>query len=192
MADEQFVVVGSQYCAPHETVLVMKEKMFSLREKAEIRDTEGQLIFKTEDKAFDIKERKTIYNPQDEPVCSMASKILSISNTTYLYPGTDMNADSALLTAKQVVLSWSPILNVFLKGNTSSSPDIVLKGSFLQYDFNIATSSGRVLAEVSRKLSTKEFLDTQTYYVRIKPNVDMALVIGLVSMADNIFVNTED
>ncbi|GJP39178.1 hypothetical protein CLOM_g23568 [Closterium sp. NIES-68] len=121
----------------------------------------------------------------------MASKILSISNTP---TSTRVLNECGLRPAyrKQVVLSWSPILNVFLKGNTSSSPDIVLKGSFLQYDFNIATSSGRVLAEVSRKLSTKEFLDTQTYYVRIKPNVDMALVIGLVSMADNIFVNTED
>ncbi|CAI7892613.1 unnamed protein product, partial [Closterium sp. NIES-53] len=196
MADsnEPYVVVGSQYCVPEESVLIMKEKMWSLREKAEIRDGQGQLVFRTEDKAWDIKERKTIFNAQDEPVCSMISKVFSLSNTTYLCAGADPEPDNALLTAKSVVLTWSPILNVFLKGNTSdNAPDIILKGNFVQYDFTITTSSGRLLATVDRKLQVKDiFLATQTYAVHIKPNVDRALIMGLVAMADNIYVNREN
>ncbi|CAI5495268.1 unnamed protein product [Closterium sp. Naga37s-1] len=196
MADsnEPYVVVGSQYCVPEETVLKLKEKMWSLREKAEIRDGQEQLVFRTEDKAWDIKERKTIYNAQDEPVCSMVSKLFSISDTTYLCAGADPDPDHALLTAKKVILTWSPILNVFLKGNTSTdNPDIILKGDFVQYDFNITTSSGRILAKVDRKFDAAgAFLAAQTYVVHIKPNVDRALIMGLVAMADNIFVNKVD
>ncbi|CAI5990816.1 unnamed protein product [Closterium sp. NIES-65] len=196
MADsnEPYVVVGSQYCLPEESVLILKEKMWSLREKAEIRDGQEQLVFRTEEKAWDIKERKTIFNAQDEPVCSMISKVFSLSHTTYLCAGADAEPDNALLTAKSVVLTWSPILNVFLKGNTSDdAPDIILKGNFIQYDFTITTSSGRLLATVDRKLQAKDiFLATQTYAVHIKPNVDRALILGLVSIADNIFVNRED
>ncbi|CAI5495271.1 unnamed protein product [Closterium sp. Naga37s-1] len=155
MADsnEPYVVVGSQYCLPEESVLILKEKMWSLREKAEIRDGQEQLVFRTEEKAWDIKERKTIFNAQDEPVCSMISKVFSLSHTTYLCAGADAEPDNALLTAKSVVLTWSPILNVFLKGNTSDdAPDIILKGNFIHYDFTITTSSGRLLATVDRVL----------------------------------------
>ncbi|GJP48318.1 hypothetical protein CLOM_g7624 [Closterium sp. NIES-68] len=47
---EPYVVMGIEYCVPHETVLVLKENIFSLHGRAEIRDTEGQLFFMSENK----------------------------------------------------------------------------------------------------------------------------------------------
>ncbi|GJP39179.1 hypothetical protein CLOM_g7630 [Closterium sp. NIES-68] len=189
---EPYVVVGSQYCVPYETVLILKEKMFSLREKAEIHDSQGNLIFKTEESALSLRDRKTIFNSKDEPVCTIISKVFSLHNTTYLCSGTSTDVNEALLTARSKFFSFAPILNIFLKGNTSDNPDIVLKGSIAQHQFDIATSKGVILAQVQRDIwSAKEFLATQSYSVRIKPHADVALIMGLVAMADEIFVNEE-
>ncbi|CAI5500613.1 unnamed protein product, partial [Closterium sp. Naga37s-1] len=136
LSRQPYVVVGLQYCLPYETVLILKEKMWSLHGKADIYDTQGQLFFKSKDKTFSWRDRKTIFNAQDEPVCSLTSKAFSLHDVTYLCPGASVDKRDALLTARSKFFSWKPILNIFLKGNSfDNKPDIILKGDFFQHEF---------------------------------------------------------
>ncbi|CAI5978138.1 unnamed protein product [Closterium sp. NIES-64] len=161
--------------------------MWSLYGKADVYDTQGRLFFKTKLKAFFWRaDSKTIFNVQDEPMCSLSRKAFSLHNVTYLCPGASVDKRDALLTARSKFFSWKPILNIFLKGNSfDDRPDIVLKGDFSGLKFTITTSTGLLLAEFKRDIfSAEEFL---RYAVRINPNVDTALVIALVGMAESIF-----
>ncbi|GJP48327.1 hypothetical protein CLOM_g7631 [Closterium sp. NIES-68] len=189
---EAYAVVGNHFCVPYETVLIMKEKMFSLSGKADIRDSQGNLMFRLQGNAFSVSKQKTFFDPNDKPVCTLTSKVFSLHNTTYLCTGDSTDTNGALLMAKKNILSFTPVLNVFLKGNTSDNPDIVLQGSFIHHQFDISTSKGVKLARVERELfSAQELLGSQSYAIRIMPNVDMALILGLVTMADDIFVDAK-
>ncbi|GJP32082.1 hypothetical protein CLOM_g16620 [Closterium sp. NIES-68] len=190
---QPYAVVGPQYCLPYETVLVMKEKMFSIRDKKEVRDTNGNLHFKVADRLLSIPAKTTIQDATGAPVCMLVSKMLTLHSTTFLCPGNSGATGNYLFKAKKSIFTFCPILKVFLRGNDTKNPDILLSGSFFQHDFRIHTSNGMLLAEVKRDLFTARDLvfDTQTYYVRVMPNADMALVLALVTLADTIFVDNE-
>ncbi|CAI5458224.1 unnamed protein product [Closterium sp. Yama58-4] len=183
---QPYVVVGPQYCAPYETVLVMKDKIFSFRDAKEVRDVNNNLQFRIADKLLSIRDRTTIQNAMGESVCTIVSKLLSLRDTVYLCPGNSTNTDNYLLKARKSILSFKPVLKVFLRGNASDSPDIYLSGSILKHNFKITTNSGILLAEVNQNLldARKYIFDAQTYFIRIMPNVDMALILALVALAD--------
>ncbi|GJP48317.1 hypothetical protein CLOM_g7624 [Closterium sp. NIES-68] len=189
---EPYVVMGIEYCVPHETVLVLKENIFSLHGRAEIRDTEGQLFFMSENKMVSLHSRKTVYNAKDQPVFTQSSSLLSLHDTTFLTAGESTDLNDALVTAKKELLSFAEALNVFLKGNVSRNPDIIVEGKFFYHDYTITTSSGLLLAEATLNLARTQVMNAQEYGVRIKPNVDMALIIGLVGMVHTIFFKTKD
>ncbi|CAI7851631.1 unnamed protein product [Closterium sp. NIES-54] len=169
----------------------MTEKMFSIRDKMEIRDTKGNLLFNVADRLLSIPSKTEILDATGAPVCMLVGKVFSLHNTTYLCPGNSTDTNAHLLMAKKVIFTFCPVLQVFLQGNSSDNPDITLSGSFFEHEFKITTSSGILLAEVGRDLFTARDLlcHTQTYYVRILPNVDMALILALVNLADSIFVD---
>ncbi|GJP30313.1 hypothetical protein CLOM_g468 [Closterium sp. NIES-68] len=129
---QPYVVVGPQYCLPYETVLVMKEKMFSIRDKKDVRDTNGNLHFKVADRLLSIPRKTTIQDAKGAPVCTLAGKMLSLHNTTFLCPGDSGATENHLFKAKKSIFTFCPILKVFLRGNYTKNPDIILSGSFFQ------------------------------------------------------------
>ncbi|CAI5997156.1 unnamed protein product [Closterium sp. NIES-64] len=109
---QPYVVVGSQYCAPYETVLVMKDKIFSFRDAKEVRDANNQLQFRIADKLLSMRDKTTIQNAMGEPVCTIVSKVLSLRDTAYLCPGNSTNTDNYLLKARKSILSFKPVLKL--------------------------------------------------------------------------------
>ncbi|CAI5485217.1 unnamed protein product [Closterium sp. Naga37s-1] len=172
-------------------MLEMKDQMFSIRGKKEVRDTKGNVHFNVANRLISLPAKTEILDAAGAPVCMLVSKVFSLHNTTYLCSGNSTDTKAPLLTAKKVILSLGPVLQVFLQGNVSDNPDITLTGSIIKHDFKITTSNGTLLAEVGRDLFTARdlLLHQQTYFVRILPNVDMALILALVVMADSIFVD---
>ncbi|CAI5485214.1 unnamed protein product [Closterium sp. Naga37s-1] len=81
---QPYVVVGSQYCAPYETVLVMKDKMFSFRDAKEVRDANNNLQFRIADKLLSMRDKTTIQNAMGEPVCTIVSKLIGSTPMVYL------------------------------------------------------------------------------------------------------------
>ncbi|CAI5534098.1 unnamed protein product [Closterium sp. Naga37s-1] len=123
---QPYVVVGSQYCAPYETVLVMKDKIFSVRDAKEVRDANNQLQFRIADKLLSIRDRTTIQNAMGESVCTIVSKLLSLRDTAYLCPGNSTNTDNYLLKARKSILSFKPVLKVDSLSACSQPQPLVL------------------------------------------------------------------
>ncbi|CAI5988092.1 unnamed protein product [Closterium sp. NIES-64] len=157
-----------QYCLPYETVLVMKEKMFSLSEAKKVKDTNGNLHFKVANRLLSIHNKTEIQDARGAPVCMLVGKVLTLHNTTYLCPGSSTETDGHLLRARRPYITFQPVIE-------------------------IVTCNNMLLAEVNRDMCTARDLvfGAQTYFVRILPNVDMALVLALVTLADTMYVNNQ-
>ncbi|CAI7854393.1 unnamed protein product [Closterium sp. NIES-53] len=190
---QPYAVVGSQYCLPYETVLVMKEKMFSLSEAKKVQDTNGNLHFKVANRLLSIPNKTEIQDATGAPVCMLVGKVLTLHNTTYLCPGSSTETEGHLLKARRPYITFRPVIEVFLRGNVTKNPDIYLTGSIFQHNFKIITCNNMLLADVNRDMCTARDLvfGAQTYFVRILPNVDMALVLALVTLADTMYVNRD-
>ncbi|CAI5534103.1 unnamed protein product [Closterium sp. Naga37s-1] len=112
---QPYAVVGSQYCLPYETVLVMKEKMFSLSEAKKVKDTNGNLHFKVANRLLSIPNKTEILDATGAPVCMLVGKVLTLHNTTYLCPGSSTETDGHLLRARRPYITFQPVIEVFLR-----------------------------------------------------------------------------
>ncbi|GJP47775.1 hypothetical protein CLOM_g11263 [Closterium sp. NIES-68] len=102
------------------------------KDKKDVRDTNGNLHFKVADRLLSIPRKTTIQDAKGAPVCTLAGKMLSLHNTTFLCPGDSGATENHLFKAKKSIFTFCPILKVFLRGNYTKNPDIILSGSFFQ------------------------------------------------------------
>ncbi|CAI5534100.1 unnamed protein product [Closterium sp. Naga37s-1] len=110
----------------------MKENFLTITGKKEVRDTNKNLHFTI------ANSKVEILDAAGGPVCMLVSKVFTIRNTTYLCPGNSTDTDGHLLRARKLLFTIAPVLEVFLRGNNSDNPDMILSGSIFNYDFKVS------------------------------------------------------
>lgn len=156
----------------------------------DVTDVTGVSHFKLRAKLVSMHRKRAVYDNSGQAICSTMTKVFSVKNITLICSGADPKESLKVAEVRKVFFSFSPQAHVFFKGNKSSNPDILIKGSFGERSFQIANNAGRIFAEVSRDLysAAARLYGKDTYYLRIFPGVDTALMVVLVTIIEEVFV----
>jgi len=133
-----------------------------LSEKKVLSDTNGNGLYTLTESTISMRDRMTILDTDSKEPVLMARKKGVIP---HLGTGT--------------ILSWAG-------GSESGAPYLVVKGNFLKKSFSITdSSSGKVVASVSRKSNIRSVLaEKDSYVLRVEPGVDTALMVAFAVMID--------
>jgi uncharacterized protein YxjI len=76
--------VNATYCLPHETTLVMKEKVWSLSgDTFHITDQNGVEVVRCKGSTFTLTDRKEFEDSQGRPLFSLRNKLITIHKHFY-------------------------------------------------------------------------------------------------------------
>eukprot|EP00475_Leptophrys_vorax_P039272 TRINITY_DN7068_c0_g1_i1.p1 TRINITY_DN7068_c0_g1~~TRINITY_DN7068_c0_g1_i1.p1 ORF type:complete len:203 (+),score=32.32 TRINITY_DN7068_c0_g1_i1:149-757(+) len=189
---EPFAVIGSQYCFDYEVALVIKERIFSLHERADINDIQGNRQFGVSESFFSIRDKKTIVNTQNEPVCTILEKIFSLHDTTYICGGSSNDIGDAIVTAKKAIFSFKTSIDIYLKDSNDS--DFKITGDFKDHNFTVTDKNDKVVASIGRRFDDlgSVITDSDAYIIRIARNFDIALATALAVLVDEMLEEDKD
>eukprot|EP00270_Netrium_digitus_P004886 TRINITY_DN162_c0_g1_i4.p1 TRINITY_DN162_c0_g1~~TRINITY_DN162_c0_g1_i4.p1 ORF type:complete len:192 (-),score=16.52 TRINITY_DN162_c0_g1_i4:387-962(-) len=182
-------VFGRQFCPPYEVVLKLREKLLSVSgDDMNISDVSDNVYFKLKASVLTVTDRRSLYDANDIPICSMQAKFFSMHHTFFINRGGTPDPDAAIFTVKKRMISVLPTFDVHFTGNESGEPDAMITGGLLERKFSITSGSGVLLAEASREAFSMEnvVLGKETYFVRIQPGVDMAFIVSLICVVEEV------
>eukprot|EP00270_Netrium_digitus_P008418 TRINITY_DN2518_c0_g1_i2.p1 TRINITY_DN2518_c0_g1~~TRINITY_DN2518_c0_g1_i2.p1 ORF type:complete len:115 (+),score=15.51 TRINITY_DN2518_c0_g1_i2:344-688(+) len=109
-------------------------------------------------------------------------------HTVYVNRGGEPHPEEAIFSVKKRMISMLPTFEVFLTGNDSGTPDVSVTGGLLERKFSIITANGVVLADFSRDAFSLEniVLEKDTYFARIQPGVDIAFIVTLICIIEEV------
>eukprot|EP00475_Leptophrys_vorax_P045636 TRINITY_DN954_c0_g1_i1.p1 TRINITY_DN954_c0_g1~~TRINITY_DN954_c0_g1_i1.p1 ORF type:complete len:202 (-),score=32.72 TRINITY_DN954_c0_g1_i1:107-712(-) len=187
---EPVSVIGSQYCYDYEVALVLKEHIFTMHDRANIKDIQGNQQFGVSEDFFSIRDKKTLVNANKEPVCTLLEKVISMHDTTYICAGNSNDIGDAIVTAKKAIFSFKTVLDIYLKD--SSGSDFKITGDFKEHNFTVTDKDGKVAVSISRKFDDLGIvLDSHSYFIRIARNFDIAFATALAVLVDEIVIEED-
>lgn len=73
-------VVGNQWLAPFDSQLSISRKVLKIHDgNFAITDSDGKTLFQLKDKVVSLRDKKTLYDGEDNVVLSLHKKVCSVS-----------------------------------------------------------------------------------------------------------------
>eukprot|EP00246_Nothoceros_aenigmaticus_P008213 TRINITY_DN22756_c0_g1_i1.p1 TRINITY_DN22756_c0_g1~~TRINITY_DN22756_c0_g1_i1.p1 ORF type:complete len:198 (-),score=41.19 TRINITY_DN22756_c0_g1_i1:244-813(-) len=185
------VVVSPDHLEPFETQFELQEKVFSFADSFDIKNEEGEPVFKLEGKNFSFHERKTLLDMSENPVAVITKKLMSAHGTWEIH-----SADGEVLLAsvRDTIFAIKDNADVIIH-EFGPDPYLQVKGDFRGKNFEVVHDED-VVATVQRKSIFKDvtriFTGNDHYSLTVAPNVDRAFAVALGIIFDGMFHNDDD
>ncbi|TVY48483.1 Protein LURP-one-related 15 [Lachnellula cervina] len=170
--------INPAYCTPKQTILAMKEKVWSLSgDTFHITDEAGHEILQCRGQTFSLSDRKEFADNAGRPLFSLRTKLLSIHKCFYA----EAPDGQVLFEVRgKFSIGTSKMIATFQNASNGAPIELLVKGDWLDRSATI-TMGNVVVAQISRSyFNMREiFGGQQTYYVTIAPNVDLALMAAI-------------
>lgn len=156
---------------------LVREKVFSLSDRFNIQDENGNIRFEVEGKIFSLGNKLRIYNTNGKELIYIEQKVWR------LLPEYNIYKDNRLLAkVKKELTFFRPRFII-----ESQYGDLTIDGDVFAHNFNIL-KNGRPIAWVSKKWVS--FSDT--YSVEILDSEDDAFILSLVIVLDQILYDNRN
>ena len=131
--------------------VIEKEKLVSLGLNLDFKDDSGNVVILT--KAKVLVTRQTLETPDGKVLCTITHKTLSITPAYEVHDGDDKGKVTAVIKQTFNISSFVGVKNIEI---TDQSGQVIAnaKGNFLNYEYNITSSDGTSVAEVSRNIGS--------------------------------------
>ncbi|KAK9792743.1 hypothetical protein WJX73_003221 [Symbiochloris irregularis] len=193
--NNQAVVVGAQYCRPHEQVFFLAEKLLSASgDDFSIKDANNPAHFyELKSSTFSMKGARVLKDSGGNVILNMKHKMLS-GKLWYVNRGSN-DKDAICEVRAGSGGGQRQTVEIFLKGNTShhfstARPDYFAQGDVRGKTFTILRGQ-MPIAEISRKLpqesSKQRITGKDAYALRVNPGADAAFCIAIVLIVDELF-----
>ena len=149
--------------------LYVKQKVFSLNNKFNVYDAEGNTIYDVQSELVSIKSKTYIYDLNGEQVAYIYRKVFSFMPKYFIEFGQDK--------AHELKGKLSFVKEVFVCDDL----DIKIVGNFLQYNYTIAQKD-KVIATIHQKLLSWG----DTYELSVEDGIDEKLILAFVICIDMI------
>jgi len=189
------VAVDNRFAFQQPVTLLLKEKILSFSgDDFSITDVRGTPYFKCNGKAFNIKEKKVIYDLYNKPVLSIKNKFFSISNKQTIYDGSG-NQVIARVEPQGIILNKKYF--VYYKNLVTGKDDYIemkcdLIGSTCGIYHGREKEGAPLICKIHKKLDAKlVFTSQENYYIEIAAGVDASFMVALAICFDE-FKNEKD
>lgn len=171
---------AGKFYSPHEVVLALKERVFSLSgDDFTVRTAEGQDVLKVKGKFISLRDSKKFTDMQENEIFTLQNKLLSIHKSFYAVSPDDkhnfeVKGKFKLMGSKSVV--------VFKNASDSKDIELEVRGDWLDRSAEI-TLDGRPVASISRKFfNAREFFgDKQTVREHNLFSIEFSLIYFSIS-----------
>jgi uncharacterized protein YxjI len=177
--------INMKYCAQKPKTLVVTEKVKSFTgEDFKIKDAEsGEVIFQIAGKLFSLREKKQLLDGNgNEIACFQNKKITSSPRSFEVYARAHSNTKLMTMKWKLPFLKSKMSATVWNLCDNGRELQIVMKGDWKNKDatISLAGDGGDVLATISRTPNLKNVaFNRKTFYLQINQGVDSAMIVLL-------------
>ncbi|KAI8586382.1 tubby C-terminal-like domain-containing protein [Geranomyces variabilis] len=181
--------VDPRFIAQRETTLLLKEKIMSFSgDDFSIKEVQtGQPYFKVDGRNFSLRQKKQFLDAYGVPVFNMKKKLLKLVSTQNIYKAD--SSDEKLFVIESTFTFMKPkIFVVFNDLVTGEQCEVGLKGNWIARQCVLWIDRGRrgkdnqqIIGYIHSEWAEARNLlfDKQTYFLRIAPGVDMALMVAI-------------
>jgi len=170
--------VNPAYCVPKQTVLVMKEKVWSLSgDTFHIVDEHGHEVVQCRGQAFSLSDRKEFADSSGRPLFSLRTRHFSLHKSFY---AEDASGRTLFEVKGKFSIGTSKMIATFTNASNNQPIELLIKGDWLDRSATI-TLGNSVVATIGRSyFNMREiFGGQQTYYVTVAPGVDLAMMAAI-------------
>lgn len=175
----------------------LKEKVFALsNDNFSIKRVDtGKSVFKVKGNVFSMRDSKKMYSRDGKTLFKMTEAFISMRSKMFIQDS--RNGAKYSIRKKGIIpLLGTSTIYVWNRNKSSRKPWLKIKGDLLRKRFKIKeVATGRKVASVRRKGMNFNHLvmDKQTYFVRVEPGQDAALMVFLaVAIDENYHEEEED
>jgi len=186
-------VLGAQYCFPEEREFLVCEKLslFGSGDSFSVSDNNGNSVFKVSSSLMSATDKLKLKDTQTgEVVAHIRKKLLGVGDSWVV----ETPAGAHVAIIKDPMFNILASLDVKLADRTT----LEVEGGFLQKSFNIKRERlgfDPIIATVKKEskfAGTSAFirehvLDKQSYYVRVEPGEDAALMVCIAVVIDEMY-----
>jgi len=167
-----------KFYSPHEVVLALKEKVFSLSgDDFTVRTAEGQDVLKVKGKWISLRQTKKFTDMADNEIFQLSNKMMSIHKS---FSAVSPDGAHDFEVSGKFKLMGSKSVVTFKNAADGKPVELEVHGDWFDRSAEV-TLEGKPVAKVSRKFfNAREFFgDKQTYFVAVAPNVDLSLIAAI-------------
>ncbi|KAH7667519.1 LURP-one-related protein [Dioscorea alata] len=178
-------IIGAQYCLPNQVDLAFTRKVAGVKHGSlAITDTNGDILFWIKISSNWTIKKKLIDANSRQPLISMKEKSWSLHEEWQVFRGDSTKKKDLLFRVRRSkVFQMHTELEVFLAANSRefAKCDFKIKGKYSKRSTMIYKGdSSTVLAQMSKEHKVEKVeLDKNAFGVRINPNTDMAFIVAL-------------
>jgi len=156
----------------------MKEKVFSLSgDDFSVTTADGLVVCKCKGKVFSISDKKEFTDTQGNLLFSLKKKHLTIHKS---FHGENAHGKDVFKVKGHFSLLSSKSTCTFINAADQREVELEIKGDWFDRSASI-TCGGTPVAHINRSFMNMRqiFGNKQTYFVTVAPNVDLALIAAL-------------
>ena len=153
-----------KFYSPHEVVLALKERVFSLSgDDFTVRTAEGQDVLKVKGKFISLRDSKKFTDMQENEIFTLTNKLMAIHKS---FHGTSPDGKADFEVKGKFKLMGSKSVVTFTNSSDHKEIELEVRGDWLDRSAEIALD-GKLVASISRKFfNAREFFgDKQTVSV---------------------------
>mmetsp|Transcript_565 Transcript_565/g.1919 ORF Transcript_565/g.1919 Transcript_565/m.1919 type:complete len:201 (+) Transcript_565:106-708(+) len=191
---QPFMITGVQFMSPQPKSFVLEEKigLSMTSDSGKIYDEHGQKVFLIKGKHMTLHDSVWLRHVDGTNILGLKKKLLSLHATTNI-----VTPDERVVAVvkKAHVMQIKASASVYIGGDDSGQPLLAISGGFRAKNLTIThLPSGIVIAAVQRKQFTMKniIFDQDTYNILIAPNVDIAFILMLCIVVDEMFNDEND
>jgi len=176
--------------------LILREKIFSFSgDDFSIKDANNVEYFKCKGKAFNIRDKKILYDLYQKPILNIQHKILTLKRNIKIYAEDKTEKIYATINKKSFI-SVKKFIVEFYNQATEKTEYLDLKCDFFSYTCGIfyghEKEGAPMVAKVTKNFDCKlVFTSQENYYLQIAPGVDAALMVAIAICFDE-YKNEDD
>ncbi|KAL7412991.1 tubby C-terminal-like domain-containing protein [Mrakia frigida] len=170
--------VNTSYCVPNVVTLVLKEKAFSFSgDDFQIKDSNGNVVVQCHGSAMSFRDKKEIRDTSGRVLFKLETKLLSLLKSFF---ATGPDGKELFQVKKKFSIGSNKMVTYFTNASDGAPIELDLKGNFWGGSAEILLG-GRTVATISRQVMNMReiFVDKQTYFVTVAPGVDLAMIVAV-------------
>jgi uncharacterized protein YxjI len=177
------VCVEPRFVLRQPVTLILKEKLFSFSgDDFSIKDINDVVYFKCKGKAFNLRDKKILYDLYQKPILNIQNKILSLKRYMKIYEGDQSEKQLASISKKSFISIKKHVIE-FYNQVTNKTEYLEMKCDFFGYSCAIFYGKEKegapLIAKVSKKINAKLLTSQEDYYCQVAAGVDIAFMTAL-------------